>query len=96
MHRQKNMFLVLLTLDSSTVSDNAGGSSKQKNSLTQAKLTKSGLFNNPLTNAWSPRILSSRKLGAKLSPSHFFLGKDKWEIGAFCRRNCVNKRTKSV
>lgn len=86
----------MLTLDSSAVSDNAGGSSKQKNSLTHAVPIRRGLLNIPLTNACRPRILSSKKLGAKLSPSHFFLGKLNCEIGIFCLLNCDNKRTKSV
>lgn len=87
---------ILFTLDSSAVSDNAGGSSRQKNCLTQELPIRMGLLNIPLTNACRPRILSSKKLGAKLSPSHFFCGKDKWEIGSFCLLNWANNRTKSV
>lgn len=85
-----------LTLDSSAVSDNIGGSSKQKNSLTHEIPMRIELLNIPLTNIWSPHILSSKKLGAKLSPIHFFRGNDKWLIGTFCLFNCASSRTKSV
>lgn len=46
-----NIFFTILTLDSSTVSDNVGGSSRQKNSRTHDVNTSSEELNNPLTNA---------------------------------------------
>lgn len=45
------IYIILFTLDSSAVSDKAGGSSKQKNSLTHAVPMRRGLLNIPLTNA---------------------------------------------
>ena len=93
---QKVEIMWTRTLASSTVSVRAGGSSKQKNSRTKALQISTGVFKTSLTNVWRPAIRPSRKLGAKLSPNHFFFGSDKWPIGNFCLRNCDNKRTKSV
>lgn len=46
----KKYYYIKLTLDSSAVSDNVGGSSKQKNSLTHETPMRTGLLNIPLTN----------------------------------------------
>lgn len=91
-----NIKICFLTLASSAVSDKAGGSLRQKNSRTLVLLIKIGLDKISLTNFWSPRILSSRKLGAKLSPIHFFLGNSKFDIDSFCLFNCDNSLLKSV
>lgn len=51
-----------------------GGSSRQKKSRTLGLATSSLCCMMALIRSCSPSILSSRKLGLKLSPNHFFFG----------------------